>query len=221
MRKVLILMHMTLDGVAELPDYGAEPDTAPEEPDDPMWDSRMESIDTLLLGRRTYELWAGFWPGKKSDSSASAWMKKFSRFADEAEKVVFSKTLPSADWPGSRIVRGDIVQEVARLKAQPGKDMAVGGPRLAQSFLAADLADELLLEIFPSIVGRGKPLFRVVGDPDHGDDIVPLGASGRHDFHLVESRALRDGTLFVTYRRADRARPTPDAVTPTPLKGRS
>ena len=218
MRKVLILMHMTLDGVAELPDYGAETGAAPEEPDDPMWDSLMESIDTLLLGRRTYEIWAGFWPGKKSDSSATAWMKKFSRFADEAEKVVFSKTLVSGDWPNSRIVRGDIAQEVAHLKAQPGKDMAVGGPRLAQSFLAADLADELLLEIFPSIVGRGKPLFRVIGDPDHDEDFVPLGAPGRHDFHLVESRALRGGTLFVHYRRADRARPTPDTATPTHLK---
>jgi dihydrofolate reductase len=202
MRKILILMHMTLDGVAEIPDYGSVPGPSPEEPDDPMWDSRMDSIDTLLLGRRTYEMWAGFWPGKKSDSSASAWMKKFSRFADEAEKVVFSKTLTSADWPRSRIVRGDIAQEVARLKAQPGKDMAVGGPRLAQSFLAANLADELLLEVFPSIVGRGKPLFRVVGDPGHDEDLIPLGAPGRHDFHLVESRALRDGVLFVHYRRS-------------------
>jgi len=212
MRKVLMMMHMTLDGVAEVPDYGGEPNSAPEEPDDPMWDSLMESIDTLLLGRRTYELWAGFWPDKKSDSTASAWMKKFSRFADNAEKVVFSKTLASADWPNSRIVRGDFAREVARLKDQPGKDMSVGGPLLAQSFLAAGLVDELLLEIYPSIVGRGKPLFRVVGDPYHLEDIIPLGAAGRRDFHLVESRALRDGTLFVHYRRAGRAPPTPDAA---------
>ncbi len=205
MRKVLILMYMTLDGVAEFPDYVEDADSNAAGEGPPMWDSRMDSIDTLLLGRRTYEKWAGFWPGKKSEAFASAWMKKFSRFADKAEKVVFSKTLTSADWPNSRIVRGDIAQEIARLKAQPGKDMAVGGPRLAQSFLAADLADELLLEIFPSIVGRGKPLFRVVGDPEHDEDVVPLGAPGRHDFHLVESRALRDGTLFVQYRRAERS----------------
>ncbi|MGA7861864.1 MAG: dihydrofolate reductase family protein [Thermoplasmata archaeon] len=202
MRKVLILMFMTLDGVAEYPDYVEDADSNSAGEGPPMWDSLMDSIDTLLLGRRTYEKWAGFWPGKKSDSSATAWMKKFSRFADEAEKVVFSKTLKSADWPNSRIVRGDIAQEVARLKAQPGKDMTVGGPRLAQSFLAADLADELLLDIFPSIVGRGKPLFRVVGDPDHDEDLVPLGAPGRHDFKLLECKPLKDGTAFLHYRRS-------------------
>jgi dihydrofolate reductase len=176
MRKVQILMYMTLDGVAEFPEYAEDPNPMADNETAPTWTSRMESIDTLLLGRRTYEKWAEFWPGKKSDSSATEWMKRFSRFADEAEKVVFSKTLKSADWPNSRIVRGDIAQEVARLKARPGKDMAVGGPRLVQSFLAADLADELLLEIFPIIVGRGKPLFRVIGDPDHYEDAIPLEA---------------------------------------------
>jgi dihydrofolate reductase len=218
MRKVQILTYMTLDGVAEFPEYDEDSIPSAETDTVPTWTPRLESVDTLLLGRRTYEKWAAYWPGQKSDPSASAWMKRFSRFADEAEKVVFSKTLQTADWPNSRIVQGDIAPEVARLKAQPGRDMAVAGPRLVQSFLAADLADELILEIFPTIVGRGKPLFRVLGDPEHDEDAVPVGAPGRHDFHLVESRAARDGTLYVHYRRAERARPIPDAAPPTPLK---
>jgi dihydrofolate reductase len=202
MRKVQILMYATLDGVAEAPDYPDEPATFADDEVVPIWTPRMESVDTLLLGRRTYEKWAAFWPKVKNDPAASEWMKKFSRFADAAEKVVFSKTLPSADWPNSRIVRGDIAPEVARLKSMPGKDMTVGGPRLAQSFLAADLADELALMIFPTLVGRGKPLFHVASDPDHDDDIVAVGAPGRRDFRLIESRALSNGTLFVHYRRA-------------------
>jgi dihydrofolate reductase len=203
MRKVLILMFMTLDGVAELPDYveDAESIAAGEGP--PMWDSRMDSTDTLLLGRRTYEKWAGFWPRWKNEPSAGRFMQEFSRFADRAEKVVFSKTLKSADWPKSRIVRGDLGEEVARLKSLPGKDIVLGGgPRLAQSFLERDLADELFITMFPSIVGRGKPLFHVVGNPDHDEDVVPRGAPDRHDFTLIGARPFKNGEVLLHYARA-------------------
>jgi dihydrofolate reductase len=209
MRRVQVLMFMTIDGVAEMPDYGEDPRTPTDDEINPLWTPRIESVDTLLLGRRTYEKWAAFWPGIKSDPSATEWNKRFSRFADAAEKVVFSKTLKSAEWANSRIVRGDPASELARLRARPGKDIAVAGPRLVQSFLAAGLADDLLLGVFPSIVGRGKPLFRVAGDPDHQEDVIPLGASGRQDFELVESRGLSDGALFVHYRRIDPSNPTP------------
>ncbi|MGD1099362.1 MAG: dihydrofolate reductase family protein [Thermoplasmata archaeon] len=203
MRKVLILMFMTLDGVAELPDYVEDPDSSAPGEGPPMWNSRMDSTDTLLLGRRTYVLWAAFWPGQQNNPSATPFEKQFSRFADRAEKVVFSKTLKSADWPKSRIVRGDLGEEVARLKSLPGKDIVLGGgPKLAQSFLERDLADELFITMFPSIVGRGKPLFRVVGNADHNEDVVPRGAPGRHDFTLIEARPLKDGTVLLHYARA-------------------
>jgi dihydrofolate reductase len=202
-RKVLIMMYMTLDGIAESPEYDEEVDSNTSGEGPPMWESRMDSVDTLLLGRKTYELWAGFWPRWKNEPSARKFMQEFSRFADRAEKVVFSKTLQSADWPQSRIVRGDLGEEVARLKAAPGKDLIVAGPRLAQSFLERDLADELILEISPSIVGRGKPMFRVVGDPDHVEDVIPRGAPGRHDFKLIEARPLKDGSVLLHYARAD------------------
>jgi dihydrofolate reductase len=203
MRQVLILMFMTLDGVAEFPDYveDAGSNAAGEGP--PMWDSRMDSTDTLLLGRQTYEKWAGFWPRWKNDPAAGKFMREFSRFADRAEKVVFSKTLKSADWPKSRIVRGDLGEEIARLKSLPGKDIVLGGgPKLAQSCLERDLADELFITMFPSIVGSGKPFFHVVGNPDHDEDVVPRGAPGRHDFALNEARPLKDGTLLLHYTRA-------------------
>jgi dihydrofolate reductase len=203
MRKVLILMYMTLDGVAEIPDDGEDPRSTPAGEGPPMWTSRMESIDTLLLGRQTYEKWAGFWPRWKNELSAGKFMQEFSRFADRAEKVVFSRTLKAADWPKSRIVRGDLGEEVARLKSLPGKDIVLGGgPRLAQSFLERDLADELFLTMFPSIVGSGKPLFHVVGDPGHDEDVVPRGAPGRHDFTLIEASPLKDGTVLLHFARA-------------------
>jgi dihydrofolate reductase len=203
MRKVLILMFMTLDGVAEFPDSAEDAELNASDEGPPMWISRMDSTDTLLLGRQTYEKWAAFWPGQQSNPSATPFDKRFSRFADRAEKVVFSKTLRSADWPNSRIVRGDLGQEVARLKSLPGKEIVLGGgPKLAQSFLERDLADELFITMFPSIVGRGKPLFRVVGNPDHNEDVVPRGTPGRHDFTLIEARPLKDGTALLHYTRA-------------------
>ncbi|MCI4372273.1 MAG: dihydrofolate reductase family protein [Thermoplasmata archaeon] len=200
---MLILMFMTLDGIAEFPEYDEEVDSNDPDEGPPMWESRMESIDTLLLGRQTYEKWAGFWPRMKNEPSAGKFMREFSQFADRAEKVVFSSRLQSADWPNSRIVRGDLGEEIVRLKSAPGKDMMVGGPRLAQSFLERNLADELILELLPSIVGRGKPMFHVVGDPDHEEDLVPRGAPGRHDFKLLAARPLKSGSVLLHYARAD------------------
>ena len=117
--------------------------------------------------------------------------------------MVFSKTLESAAWPNSRIVRGDGRDEVERLKKLTGKDMALGGePRLAQSFLAQDLVDELLLEVFPRLVRSSRPLFQTMTDPHPTGNGVPLGAPGRHDFKLLESKPLKDGTVFLHYRRS-------------------
>lgn len=197
-RKVFVQMYTTLDGIAELTD---SPDDTPEASNEyweAMWTPRWNDIDTILLGRRSYEKWAAFWPRRVDDDDEH--MRAFARFSDRAEKVVFSRTLPSADWANSRIVRGPVGKEIPRLRALPGKNMVVGGgPRLVQSVLAEDLADELYLAIAPSIVGRGKPLFRLTLDPDHDDDIVPWGAPDRHDFRLLEVRGLRSGTVFLHY----------------------
>ncbi|MCI4324008.1 MAG: dihydrofolate reductase family protein [Thermoplasmata archaeon] len=203
MRKVLMLMYMTLDGIAEFPEYAPQREGTPEEEGPRMWSSRLETIDTLLLGRRTYEKWAEFWPGKKDNPALTRFERQFSEFADHVDKVVFSKTLPSADWPGSRIVRGDPGEEIFRLKSLPGRDMALVGPRLAQSFLERDLIDEMVLEISPCIVGKGKPLFHVDADPEHDADAVPVGAPGRHDFLLIETLPQRDGSVMMHYKRGE------------------
>jgi dihydrofolate reductase len=207
MRKVSILMFTTIDGVAEFPEYAPDPEI-PGTEEQSMWSPRMDSIDTLFLGRKSYEAWADFWPKQKDNPDSSSFSKQFSRFADKAEKIVVSRTLKEAKWPNSRIVSGDLAQEVNRLKALPGKNMAVGGgPRLAQSFLERDLADELILEMFPSLVGGGKPMFHISGDPNSPRDVVPLGTAGRHDFKLVEARPTPDGTVLLHFARA--GRPTP------------
>jgi dihydrofolate reductase len=201
-RRVLLHMHVTIDGVAEYPVYNDSPEPGVSSDDEPIWLPDLDSIDTLLLGRNTYLKWAGFWPPMKSDPSANEFMRTFSRFADRAEKVVFSRTLDRADWPNSRIARGEVAREIAEIKATPGGEIAVGGgPRLAQSLLSRDLVDEMFLKIFPTLVGRGKPLFPVQAIPDNPEDVIPFGAPGRTDFQLLTARPLGDGTLAVHYRR--------------------
>lgn len=198
LRKVLVLMQMTLDGFAEVPAY---PNLGPEAYNEfweAMWTGHWDAIDTLLLGGRTYKKWAGFWPGFIDD--ADEHMRAFARFSTRVEKVVFSRTLQSADWSNSRIYRGPIADEIARLRSIPGKDMIVaGGPRFVQSVLAHELADELYLAVYPSIIGRGKPLFHLQPDPDHDEDVVPKGAPDRHDFRLLESKALSSGIVILHY----------------------
>lgn len=202
MRKVVAVMFMTLDGVAEFPVYPPETGAAADEEEDPMWTPRMDSIDTLLLGRVAYTKWYAYWPARKRDPDSNDFQKSFAAFADRAEKLVFSTTLKKVEWPHSRIVSGDAGKEIARLKSLPGKDIALGGgPRLLQSFLAQGLVDELVIAMFPSVVGKGKPFFHVVSNPENPEDRVPLGAPGRQDFELVESKPMNDGTLFLHYRK--------------------
>ena len=203
MRKVVVMMNMTMDGVAEFPEYLEDPN-APWE--DPLYEPRFDSFDTLLLGRRTYEKWSEFWPQQVDSPTSGPWEKRFSKFVNGLEKVVFSRSLAKAEWPRSRIVRDDPAAEIARIRQLPGKDLALcGGPRLLQTFLEEDLVDEICLRMFPSLVGSGKPLFRVRTDSLHDEDLIPLSAVGRRDFSLVEASPHGEGLVFLHYRRS---RPT-------------
>ncbi len=196
-----MMMFMTLDGRAQFPVYSGPPYTEPE--DEFMWKPRFHSIDTIVLGRVAYGKWAAHWPQRKDDPSASAWEKEFSRFADRATKVVFSRTLREPLWEPTQFARGTPAEELARLRSAPGGDIALGGgPRIAQSFLADDLVDEMLLLVQPSIVGHGKPLFRTVDEAELDEDLILEGVPGRHDFVLREARGLKDANVFLRYERS-------------------
>ena len=196
-RRVRITMYMTLDGFAALA-AGPEDPEAERQFWEVMWTGPMAKVDILLLGRRTYEGWAAFWPSQV-DSENENW-RAFARFSTKVQKVVFSHTLQKATWSNSRIVREPVAEEISRLRSLPGKDIIVaGGVQLVQSVLAEDLADELCLTVSPSLIGRGLPLFHMEPLLDHHDDIVPVGAPGRHDFRLLESRAFRSGAIYLRY----------------------
>jgi dihydrofolate reductase len=113
------------------------------------------SADTLLFGRVTYELMSSFWPTPAAladDPVTAKWMNSL-------QKVVFSRTLEKVEWQNSRLVKTDPVEEIRRLKQQPGKDMGVGGSNLALTLIPAGVIDEYRILVAPVILGAGRPLF--------------------------------------------------------------
>jgi dihydrofolate reductase len=144
-----------------------------------------DKVDAFLLGRRTYEIFASFWPKMTDPADPVA-----SRL-NTLPKYVVSTTLDSADWQPATIINGDVVAEVAKLKEQPGRELQVhGSGALARTLIDNDLVDEFRLLIFPVIVGAGRRLF-----PETG---IATG------LRLVESRTTGSGTTIQVYRRTGR-----------------
>jgi dihydrofolate reductase len=160
MRKLVLSMGVSLDGLVARPGrLGAGGWGLP--PDDPALKERklgwMHDVGLHLMGRNTYEEMAEFWP--ISDDSYAAPMNAI-------PKVVFSQTLERAEWADSRIARGDLAEEIAELKREPGKDMlAWGGAAFAQSLSRLALVDEYRLILQPVALGQGLPLFEGLTAP--------------------------------------------------------
>jgi dihydrofolate reductase len=186
-RKLVLQMGISVDGiVATAQGNGSTPvmeGTAGLPGEDRKLTERklawLRDVGEHLMGRVTYEEMAGHWPTSTHPYAA---------LMNDIPKVVFSSTLERADWPQSRIARGDLAEEIARLKAEPGGDlMAHGGAAFAQSLARLDLIDEYRLMTHPVAVGSGLPLFSELPAPLR--------------FELVEATAY-GGTIARVYRRA-------------------
>ena len=159
MRRLILQEWLSLDGFAV--DRAGTLDFFPATDTDHFSDrdqlALLDGVDTILLGRRTYELFVQFWPTASSDREIIA------DRLNALPKLVFSNTLreaPWGDWQPAEVVRGDAVAEIRRLKAQAGKHMVLWGSlSLAQALIAADLIDEYHLQLCPTIVGGGRRLF--------------------------------------------------------------
>jgi dihydrofolate reductase len=186
MRKLVLSMGVSLDGLVARPGrFGAGGWGLPSE--DPALKERklawLRDVDLHLMGRNTYEEMAEFWP--VSDDAYAAPM-------NEIPKVVFSSTLERADWPDSRIARGDLAEEVAELKREPGKEMmAWGGAAFAQSLSRLGLVDEYRLVLQPVALGDGLPLFK--------DLTAPLR------LELVDAQTYNTGSALHVYLPAHAA----------------
>jgi dihydrofolate reductase len=143
---------------------------------------RMALTDAYLLGRRTYEKMAAFWPSQPDSNPMAAHL-------NASPKHVVSRTLHVLDWPGARLLEGDVADGVAGLKAQSGGRVTIlGSGELVRSLIRADLVDELELFVHPVVLGGGKRLF--------ADD----GMLRR--FALAGVTSTTTGVLLLTYLRA-------------------
>ncbi len=134
----------------------------------------------LLLGRKTYQIFAAYWPDAKNEPLADK--------LNEAKKYVVSTTLSKLEWNNSILIRGDAVDEIKKLKEQDGPEIQVhGSSNLIQTLLKNDLVDEFRLKIFPVTIGTGKRLF--------GDGTMPAS------FKLLESKISTTGVIVASYVR--------------------
>lgn len=167
MRKVILQEFVTLDGLAAGPNDSTDFVPASMEGDESFGEEQVKllrSIDTILLGRVTYQMFAGYWPNVKQGKE-----QPFADRLNSIPKIVFSRTLQSApwgDWDPAKIVSKPPVDEIKKLKTRSGKNMIIWGSiSLAQAAIRAGLIDEYRLVMCPVVLGSGKPLFLNHVDP--------------------------------------------------------
>ncbi len=194
MRKIIVLTFVTLDGVMQAPG-GPEEDpsggfryggwTVPYIDEFGMKEMtrQMSRPFDLLLGRKTYDIFAAYWPNVKTPGDPIA------TGLNNATKYVVSKTLTKPGWGPSVVISRDVVREIQQLKEGDGPDFQVhGSGNLVQTLLKYDLVDELWLKIFPITLGPGKRLF--------ADGTIPAA------FRLLECKTSPSGVIIASYQRA-------------------
>jgi dihydrofolate reductase len=194
MRKLIVLSFIALDNVIQAPGGPEEDPTGGFEhegwvagySDDFLLNVMIKQTSKpfdLLLGRKTYEIFAAYWPYMNSDRNP------FAAELNNAKKYVASKTLTKLNWNNSELINGDIPEGIKRIKEQDGPEIQVhGSSNLVQTLLKHDLVDELWLKIFPVTLGPGKRLF--------AEGTIPAG------FKLLESGISPSGVIIANYERS-------------------
>lgn len=190
MRKIIVLEHVSLDGVIQAPGrpdedisdgfaYGGWSAPYSNEIVGTLLRRQMNMPFDLLLGRKTYEIWAPYWP-----QHADIWPG-----ANKAIKYVASNTMTSGEWQPSVFLSGDIAEKITQMKQRQGPDLHVwGSGDLIQTLIKHDLVDVFWLMIYPITLGSGKRLF--------ADGTIPAA------FKVTESKVAPNGVIVVSYERA-------------------
>ncbi|MCL4364593.1 dihydrofolate reductase family protein [Patescibacteria group bacterium] len=192
MRKLVVITFISLDGVMQAPG-GPKEDTSGgfkyggwtfpyfDEFSGKMMGEQMKQPFSLLLGRKTFEIFSSYWPQHEQ-----GWPG-----VNEAEKYAVSKKLKKITWKNTTLINKNVVEEIKKLKKKKGPDLQVyGSGDLVQTLLKHDLVDEFWLKIFPLILGKGKHLF--------GNGATPAA------FELIGSKVSPSGVIFANYRRSGR-----------------
>ena len=181
MRKIIFAINITIDGFA---DHTAV--TADDELHD-FYTDLLDTVDVVLLGRKTYELMAGFWPNAREDPRSTESIIKFANKYNSISKVVFSKTLNDVGWNNTALNKGNMVDEVLKIQKQSGKSISAGSLSIASTLIEEELIDEFWFLVHPIFLGKGKPLFE--------------NLNRRSNLKLVDTKTLKSGVAVLHYKK--------------------
>ena len=187
MRKVILSMQMTLDGIIEGPKGSMDGVVSDS---DETWDDMfefLEAADTFILGRVMYPDYESYWSAALNNESSPANEVKFARLAKQSQHLLISTTVKQVSWDNTSIISDNISEEILTLKQQPGKNMVIwGGAMLASTFINLNLVDEYRLLVNPAILGSGKYLFS--------------NLEALHKLQLIHSRTFASGGALLHYQ---------------------
>ncbi|MFL5704865.1 MAG: dihydrofolate reductase family protein [Ktedonobacteraceae bacterium] len=182
MRNVFVFMMVTLDGFFEGPNQEIDWHNVDEEFNE-FAIQQLNDVDMLLFGRVTYQLMASYWPtqfAKENDPIVADKM-------NTVPKLVFSQTLDKVEWDNTRLMKENVAEEIAKLKQQQGRDLAIfGSAALAVSLLQMGLIDELRIMVNPVVLGQGNPFFK--------------GTHDKLNLNLLKTKTFRSGNVLLYYQ---------------------
>ena len=181
MRKLIFAINTTLDGCVDHTKGFADDETHA------YWTHILRDADLLVYGRKTYQLMVPFWPEVARNQSMDEASNEFAQAFDSINKIVFSRSLDSAEDKNTRIVRGNLPDEILKLKQEPGKNILVGGVDIPSQLIELGLIDEYLFVVGPVVAGEGRRLLEGVSLPE------------RLQLKLVESKIFRSGCVALRY----------------------
>jgi dihydrofolate reductase len=191
MRKIVLTEWISLDGYTSGPNDDMS--FVGESFDEEMGkyeDDILNTGDTLLLGRVTYDSFAGSWPYVPDKPDASEGEKSYARKLNAMRKIVFSRTLASVDWHNSVLRREIDPDEIRRWKQEDGKDMLIyGSANVVQQLTQLGLIDEFQVLVHPVVIGGGKQLFKDISE--------------KQRLKLASARPFNSGVVLLTYQRAE------------------
>jgi dihydrofolate reductase len=186
MRKIIVTMWVSLDGFIAGPN-GEMDWVMVDEAMGKYEDDLVSAADTLLLGRVTYESFAGSWPKVPENPSASEGEKEYARKLNAMRKIVFSRTLRTVEWNNSTLMHEAVPGEIEQLKQQPGRDIVIyGSASIVQALANLGLIDEYQVLVHPLLLGSGKPLFK--------------GLHEKRNLKLIDTKTFPSGVVLLQYQ---------------------
>jgi dihydrofolate reductase len=181
-RNVIYAINLTLDGCCDHTKFNPD-----EETHEYFTHLLRDEADLLVFGRKTYQLMVPFWPDAAKDPSSTKSDVEFAQTFVSKKKLVFSRSLASAEDKNTRIVRANLRDEILKLKQEPGKSILVGGVDVPSQLMELGLIDEYRFVVMPIIAGKGRRLFEGVNLPE------------KLQLKLGESRTFKSGSLLLRY----------------------